>query len=508
MTELSEASLCPPAGVSPRKWARLASFLGALPPAAASKLFAALEAQSAREGAQSFDWPHSRPGDEGLPPALPYGAMLDTLRMRLVSGDAPFPPRRRSAERAFFRPFEDFLISARRGRKRRARIDRASVGPIWTILLKDAACVPAARAAAGLDAAIAGGEAETAGLERALLNAAAEGFSILVAHAEDDAAFRADLSQRLGGAGDQARAAALHDLAEIAMLLPASDHLLATQKAFPRPCSSLTEEDLFAARRIYARASEEAPQAASYVLIAIAARMDAPWRAMRLYYHLMRAEDETLPHVRADAAAIAETLFEDLEGLARALERDADDDPDTEDAPARLSHFADFAGGLAAEAARFDDGALLARVEACRDVAAAALSRFSETALARIRRGHPVRHAGGSTRLKALRPDIERPLDRAVEKDARAAALFLSLAPSLGEKLARPETAGSYVYDAVSETRRYAGDLVAEIRAAEGPERGAARRRMDATLSAAAPLLPAHEIALLKERANAAAVSA
>ncbi len=508
MIDLSEASLSPPAGVSPRKWARLASFLGALPPAAASRLFAALEAQSAREGAQSFDWPHSRPGGEGLPPDLPFGAMLDTLRIRLVSGDAPFPPRRRTAQRAFFRPFEDFFISGRRGRKRRARIDRASIGPIWAVLTKDAACVPAAGAAADLEAAIARSEADVAGLEGALLTAAAEGFSILIAHAEDDAAYRTDLSARLGGGGDQARAAALHDLAEISMLLPAADHLLAAQKAFPRPSSSLTEEDLFAARRIYARAAQEAPQAASYVLTAIAARMDAPWRAMRLYYHLMRAEDENLPHARADAAIIAETLFDDLEGLARALERDADDDPDTEDAPARLSHFADFASGLASEAARFDDGVTLSRVEACRDIAAAALSRFAETALARVRRSHPVRHAGGSTRLMALRPDIERPLDRAVEKDARAGALFLSLAPSLGEKLARPEAAGSYVYDAVSETRRYAGDLVAEIRAAEGPERAAARRRMDATLSAAGSLLPDHEIALLKERANAAAVSA
>lgn len=494
-----------PAGVSPRRWARLSSFLGALPPAAASKLFAALEAQAAREGAQSFDWPHSRPGGEGLPPALPFGAMLDTLRIRLVSEDAPFPPRKRTAQRLFFRPFEDFFISGRRGRKRRARIDRASLGPIWLLLNEDAA----SRAAASeLDAAIAHGMSDLADLESALYRAAAEGFAVLITHAEEDPAFRADLSARLGGSGDQARAAALHDLAEITLLLPAAGHLLAAQQAFARPVSALTEEDLFTARRIYARAAEEAPQTASYALTAIAARMDAPWRAMRLYYHLMRAEDEKLPYARADAAIIVEALFDDLEGLARGLERDADDDPDTEDAPARLSHLADFAAGLAEEAARWGDGAATSRIEASRDIAAAALSRFAETALARVRRNHPVRHAGGSTRLMALRPDIERPLDRGAEKDARAAARFLSLAPTLGEKLVRPDAAASFVYDAVSETRRYAGDLVAEIRAAEGPQRSAARKRMDATLSAAQALLPDHEVALLKERANAAAVSA
>ncbi|OFW98696.1 MAG: hypothetical protein A3E78_12705 [Alphaproteobacteria bacterium RIFCSPHIGHO2_12_FULL_63_12] len=492
MIDLSEAALSPPAGVTPRKWARLSSFLGALPPAAAARLFAALEAAPAGG-------------------ALPSGALLQSLRARLISEEAPFPPRKLSAQRLFFGPFEDFFVSHRRGRKRRARIDRASLGPIWALVLGDAACADAARAATRLDEAIARGEAELAPLRRDLFAAAAEGFAILIAHAEDDAAFRADLSARLGAdqaGGDQARPGALHDLAELALLLPAADHLLRAQDAFPRPVSTLTEEDLYRIRRLYADAAGDAPSAAGYVLTAIAARMDAPWRAMRLYYHLTRAKDETLPHARADAATVAETLFDDLEGLARGLERDADDDPDTEDAPARLSHFADFAHGLDSEAAQWDDGVARARVEACRDVAASALARFAETALARLRRHHPVRHAGGSTRLMALRPDIDRPLDRAIEKDARAAARFLAQAESLGERMARPSAASTHFADAVRETARYAGDLVAEIRAAEGDQRLAARRRMEATLRAAEGLLPEDEIALLKERANVAAVSA
>ena len=491
MIDLSEIALSPPAGVSPRKWARLSSFLGALPPAAAARLFAALEAAPAGEG-------------------LPAGAVLQSLRARLIEEEAPFPPRRRTAQRLFFQPFADFFVSARRGRKRRARIDRASLEPIWKLTVSDAACASAARAALALDDAIARGEGDVAPPLRDLFEAAADGFAILIAHAEEDAAFRADLSARLGGAGagDQVGAAALHDLAEVSLLLPAAAHLLGAQETFPRPLSQLTEEDLYQARRLYARAASDAPGAAGYLLTAIAARMDAPWRAMRLYYHLMRAQDDTLPHARADAATIAETLFEDLEGLARGLERDADDDPDTEDAPARLAHFADFASGLAAEADEASDGATLARIEACRDIAAAALARFSETSLARVRRNHPVRHAGGSTRLMALRPDIERPLDRALEKEARAAARFLSKASGLAMMLERPGAASPYVDDATRETARYAGDLIAEIRAAEGDARSVARKRMEATLRAAEGLLPDHEIAVLKERANVAAVSA
>ncbi|MFZ5615978.1 MAG: hypothetical protein ACOZAA_01465 [Pseudomonadota bacterium] len=484
------AAPSPPTGLAPRKWARLEAFLGALPPSAASRLFEALE----RGGGI----------DES---GVPASAILATLRARLISSGETFPPRKPTAQRLFFAPFEDFFIAGRRGRKRRARIDRASLGPIWSLVLADPACAGAARAAADLDAAIARGERALLPYERALFAESGEGFARLIAHADADAAFRSDIGARLGGKNAQAGAAALHDLAEINLLLPAIAHLRAAQKAFARPLAALTEEDLFEARRIYVAAAG-APETAGYVLLAIAGRLEAPWRALPLYYHMAHAEDERLPYARADAAQIVETLFEDLEGLARLLERDADDDPDTEDAPARFAHFAEFASGVIAEAERRDDGALVSRAEACRDIAAAALSRLCEHAIAALRRVHPVRHAGGSSRLMALRPDIERPVDPIAERTARAGAGFLSKADALGLALGRPDAAGPIVADARAETRRYAGDLITEIRAAEGGERAAAKKRMEASLAAAAPLLPDGEIALLKERAAAAMVSA
>jgi hypothetical protein len=490
MTDFSAAFSLAPPGVPPKKWARLEAFLGALPPAAASRLFETLEAAGRGEA------------------ALPTAAMLGVLRTRLIEAGAPFPPRRKSASRLFFAPFEDFFVARRRGRKRRARIDRAALAPIWAVLSDDPALKGAAAAAAELDVAILRGERDLGALERALFAEAGEGFSRLIADAEADAAFRADLARRLGGDDEGAGAAALLDLAEINLLIPLVPHLREAQRLYPRPFSSLTEEQLFEARRLYADAAAARPDCAAYALLCVAARMDAPWRALRLYYHLAGAADDDLPHARADAGLIVETLLEDLEGLARGLERDADDDPDTEDAPARLSHFAEFAGGMIAEGARAGDGALRRRVEASRDIAAAALARFSEQALAAIRSVHPVRRAGGSTRLVALRPDIDRPLDRLAERAAGAAAAFLAVANALAEKLDRPDAAAGPVEDAASETRRYAGDLVAEIRAAEGPQRVAAKKRMEATLAAAAPLLPEGEIALLKERAAAAAVSA
>ena len=104
-----------------RKRQRLSAFLGELPVAAAVKLFAALEAD--REA-----------GGKGLP----HDALLDDLRRKLRERGAA-PKRRPSAKRAFFEPFEDFFVSVRSGRKRRAQIARTSLDPIWRVMMTDPA---------------------------------------------------------------------------------------------------------------------------------------------------------------------------------------------------------------------------------------------------------------------------------------------------------------------------------------------------------------------------------
>lgn len=487
-----ESSPAPP-GIAPARWARLEAFLGAMTPAAAGKLFATLE--------------HARlnGADDGLPTA----AMLAALRAQLAAHKAQFPARPLTAQRIFFTPFEDFFVSGRRGRKRRARIARSSLAPLWRLLTEDAACLEARAAAVALDAAIARGAADLSALSDALYATAALGLSRLVAHAEQDAAFRADLGGRLAAGGDaQAGAAALLDLAEINLILPAHRHFALARAAFPKPVPALTEENLYEARALYARVNAEANDAAPYLLLSIAARMEAPWRALRLVHHIAGAADETLTHAREDAEILAESLFEDLESHARQLERDADDDLYTEDATASLSHFAEAAGGLIGEASAAGDGVAVNRAEACRDIAAGALMRFCEQAHAAIRKTQPVRHAGGSSRLMGLRPDIDRPLDPGAEARAGAGAKFLAEAGNLAQRLGRADAAAALVADVAAETRRYAGDLVSEIRAGEGADRIAARRRMEQTLALAGPLLPPAELALIRERAAAAAVSA
>jgi len=463
---------------------RLLKFLGGLPPAAAAKLFATIEADRARGGK-----------------SLPHGLLIDALRPELARVGR-LPSRPKTAQRIFFAPFEDFLVVFRTGKKRRARIARASLAPIWEILEHDPACAAAQRAIAQLQVAIRENSANLEACEESLFAAAEQGLSRLVARAEADADFRDSLEARLGGEG------AFEDLSEITSILPAVPHLKDMQKAFPRPITALSEEELYTARRLYADARAFAPTSAPYLLLALAGRMERPWRAMRVYYHLSEARDDALSAAGEDAQAVLETLFDDLEGGARALERDAAGDFDARDAELKVIHFADFAEGLAGEAARAGDNVVFNRVEACRDIASDALARFAEQSLAALRRAMPVRHAGGSTRLMAMRPDYARPAPPKTLADAREAAEFLADSAEMARRLERDAIAQAIVEDAIEETRRYGGDLVLEIRAAEGEERIAARRLMEQIFDIAAPLLPPGEIGLLRERAAAAALTA
>jgi hypothetical protein len=475
-----------PDGLSPQKRRRLAAFLAALPPGAATKLFGALEKDRAAGGS-----------------GLPHGFLIDVLRRELVAGRRAFPSRPPTAERLFFTPFEDFLVAARSGERRRARIPRASLLKIWALLRADPAAASAARAAANLDAALAeGGAAGVAAAEEALFNAAGQSALRLTARAEADAEYRDDLAARLGGED------ALADFFEIARLLAAVHHLKALQAAFPRPVGALGEESLYELRRLYAAAHVETPAAAPYLLYALMGRMDRPWRALRAHYHLKAARDPELAAAGEETGVVLEALIGDLDAALRLLERDGEEEFDAADAALHLRHFADLAEGIFAEALRAGDRATMTRIEAARDVAAGALDRFAEQSLAHLRRAMPVRQAGASSRLMALRPDFHRPLPPRAGSAARAAAAFLSGAPGLAERLDRAGAADAILTDALEEARRYAGDLVLEIRAAEGEDRLAARRLMEHVLDIAGPILPADEIALLRERAHAAAMTA
>ncbi|MEM8772628.1 MAG: hypothetical protein AAGD92_13360 [Pseudomonadota bacterium] len=471
--------------LSPRKREQLTAFLSGLPTVTAVKLFGALEMDRA-----------AGPG------GLPHNDLLDDLRRRLLSQGAVLPARRHDARRIFFTPFEDFFVGERQGRKRPGVIPRTSLGPIWRIMMRETALSEAAFAAAGLDDALQAGR-ETHDLQRGLFIAAEAGLGRLCDAALVEAGMRERLEEALGDP------AAFADMQELRRLLGGVDFFRQLQRTIPSGASRLSEDHNYALRTQFLSAHEQSPKLAAFLLLALKGRLEKPWNALGLYYHFARSADERLHNARDAAAALPEALFEDLEALARALERDcaAGEAFDAEASRLRVAYFADYADGLASQAAKAGDNVLLNRVEACRDVAAEAFERFCELGLAALRASLPVREAGGS-RLMAPRPDYAYPLSARVVEKAGEAAAMIADAPALAKRLgAAADVAGTIAGDARARLDGFANDLVTEIRAAEGAERKAARRMLESVLTIASPLLGEDERGLISDRASAAAIT-
>jgi len=470
-------------GLSQRKRERLSAFLGELPVAAAVKLFAALEGD--RDA-----------GGEGLP----HNALLDDLRRKLRERGAA-PVRRPSAKRTFFEPFEDFFVSVRSGKKRQAQIARTSLDPIWRVMMTDPALTEAAMAAAALDDAYRSG-GETKQLERSLFLAAEAGLARLFTRVKETEATRASLVETLGGE------AALADFEEIRDLMEAAEALRTLRIVVPSHSPSLSEEQIYDLRQLFLSVYEQSPSIASYLLLALKGRLEAPWRALGVYYHLARSADERLTPARETVMALPESLFEDLEGIARALEKAGAGALEVQSAKARLGWFIDYAEGLARQAQKAGDNVVLNRIEACRDIAGEAHARFVEQALRALRAALPVRAARGSSRLAAPRPDYAAPVAPGVIDDARSAVALLNDAPADARRLGSdPGLSEKVLADACAYAGAYANDLVAEIRAAEGADRAAAKRLLEQSLSIVEPLLKSDEAGLIRDRAAAAAVT-
>ena len=469
-----------------RKREQLTEFLGGLPTATAVKLFAAIEADRAAGGEK-----------------LPHNDILTNLRKRLLERGALLPSRRVDARRLFFTPFEDFFVGERQGRKHAGVIPRSSLAPIWRLMMRETALSEAAFAAASLDDAIKAGR-DTGDLEKALFLATEAGLGRVLDAAKVEPGARAHITDMLRGD------AAFADLQELHRLLAGVDHFKKLQKALPAGAGALSENDFYALRSLFLAAHNQSPKLSAYLLLAVKGRLEKPWRALALYYHLSRSADDELDAARDALAALPEALFADLESLARGLERDGAA-PERFDAQAgrlRVGWFADYADGLSELATRAGDNVSLNRIDACRDVAAEAFERFCELALSALRAATPLRRSSGSSFLMAQRPDYSAPPSPRAIDQAKEAARLISSAKSYASRLgAAADVAAGIARESREKMAAFANDLIAEIRAAEGDERRAAERMLDHTLEIAEPLLDRENAGLIRDRAKAAAVA-
>ena len=499
-----------PGSMPAATWSQLEAYLASLPVATAVKLFTALETD--RQHTVQSDQPDK---DAFTSQGMPYDALMAVLRQRLIEEERMPPARVISARRVFFALFEPFLTPMRKGRKRVGRIARSSLSVIWQFIITHPLGKDAAATAKTFDEALAGHLSTQAlsdhqdDLRGKMLIALGEAVSAIVELTNEDTAERQRMtrlfSTQLGG--DAAGAGAVLDLAEIAQLVPQAEVFRQLKSEYPKTLSGFSEEAIFDIRRRYTEVCQSDPDIAIYVLVYFAGWLDAPWQAAHLVYAYEGMSDPDVPKLSDDAGVLMETLFVDMESVARALEQDVGFDLETGTAGAAFMWFADFANGLIDAARANGDGVRVNRAEAGRDVAVAALVRTCDQAKACLGAVTPRRPARGAMHLAAWCPDLEAEISVKTIEMAKAAGTFLVGVENISASLQRDVGGALFIADIRKEIEQYTEDVILEIRVGEGKVRERAKVLMAAVLDATKTILPEQTHGVLKARAAAAALA-
>lgn len=189
--------------------------------------------------------------------SLPHDMMTNRLRpaLRRVNGSERTP----TPLRFFCMPFEDLLGNAsERAAKKKGRISRSSVAPIWSWIGRILLPLETATYRRNFKTAIAAGDQVTG-------KAHAANFWALAAKAMRGA---------LASEGGRSRACrtlcddlVLADAEEIALLLGVAPAIMSIQETVLRPTHKLTDEQLRMLRAIHDTLSKAEPDAAPYVAL-------------------------------------------------------------------------------------------------------------------------------------------------------------------------------------------------------------------------------------------------
>jgi len=278
-----------------REGAKLRAYLATLPESMALKLLAGLERAMIAGG------------DKGLP----VDFIRETIRPALRSLEGRRPGFA-TAQRLFCLPFEDVLVNERRGGKIRGIVERASIQPLWDVLRHDLLPDTFSDLSARVSRHILKQDKEALGASLSVMRRSAAAALLEAArHADENAAYRETMIERLGGAAPAA------DARDMAYMLSLGDDLLNLQGRLPFKAGDLDDAGLRALREAYERALEDAPDAALYVPLAAMGRLAKPWQILRLLKVLQQGE----PNGAGEAlgARLTERLFAEMEGMAAGI---------------------------------------------------------------------------------------------------------------------------------------------------------------------------------------------
>lgn len=463
--------------LSPQKVDLLKAFLAGLPAQIGLRLAKAVEVDRLAGGRM-----------------LPHALILEALRPALRSS-ARFE-RTPTPLRLFCQPFGDLLASeTERKEKRKGRIARSSVMPVWHWLSESLASAAMADYMTAAKAAVLEFR-----LDEARVHASA--FWTLSADAMRTAIAkdRKEARRALGGE------LVLADAEEMLLLLGAGSEIAEVQDKLPRGTHALTDDMVWSLRGIYDRLVQVLPDAAPYVAVVAMSRLERPWEALKLPLHISRQTSDTLIS-STDMGLAGEVLLTDLEVHSSAIRIAKHPNFEPEALAQHVAAFSRISTGLVQEIDLHRGGTWHKRLMNDRTAVSDTMEALMERAPREILAALPV-HKTGSYGGGPKSPDVSRaPDSEKAERGLRYARLVAAVRPS-----AAAASFGAAQKDAFDEAcmhlKGYSDDIVREVRAAEGPKRAFAEQYFNLAADFVAILFSEEEAETYRRRGRTALAAA
>lgn len=469
-----------------RKKERLSRLLNTLPDTVLPGFFGACEAICTN-------------GAGASPGGLPVAFLRDELRTRALYGRIVLPARPPGASRMFFSPFEDLFTDKKNGHA--AEIARPSLAPVWHLMNHDPALDAVAAAVSDLGRALDSGPASRISLVmQKLVTESKAGLGRLCKKAEEDVRLRRRLVADLGGEG------AFRDMKTLCVLLHAVSYFRLLRTAVPAGLDRWTEHRLDRVGNMFVSLCGKSPFAATCLLLSMRRRLEKPWQAMDVYFHILQKYPALRGNGSRNMISFSGVLLGDLEAMVRALEDGDLHLRSGADICGRLRRAGDFARGMESQIGRMDDVSARHRIDMCREGIGKVLCRLVSGASQSLRRCMPVRRRDAAGRMVMSVPEFSVSLTQEqLEEACRAAGIVrgaCALAHRSGEHTEYiEELAGRIKKDFVS----CANDLVDAAAVARNGRRDAACRFLDDLLLVAENLLSEGGVRSLRDRVAALA---
>lgn len=441
----------------------LKAFLAGLPGAAASRLAMAVEVDRLMDG-------HS----------LPHEDILEGLRPILRRDHYDRTP---TPLRLFCRPFQDLLTCVPRTTKQKAVIARGTLVPAWNWICNDLLPVEAAAYAAECRALVLAHKHEEA------LARAAQ-FWPLAAAAMTKAVSVSRETARKALGGD---AAAVDDVAEMALLLSAGEAMENLSKVLPAPVPVFNEQLVWQAREIYDQLVKSHPDVAPYVAVVAMNRLAKPWEALRLPLLVTRHHDDTLI-AQTDMGLVGEILFARMDALKASIQVTRHPLFDAQKLMDEVKSFADLSSHIVKEIELKREGDWAKRLMAERVMIGNIMETFMDRAPKEVGAALPMAKGTGADFSKPCNAEKQEMAVRyarlvAGSRNFAAAASFAAKQKTIYE-------------DLCTSLKRYNEDLVKALKAE--PQHAVANAQLQLCAELSAILFSEEEAELLRRRARAA----